>query len=75
MYCNVCDKYGRLEYYIFSKKKSVLSIVYRKCGHEYIKIFKEEESVKILKILGLINNIQEYHKIYNHTWRKHESRI
>ena len=30
------------------------------------KIFKKEESVEILKILGLINNIEEYQKIYNH---------
>ena len=29
-------------------------------------IFKEEESIEILKILGLINNIEEYQKIYNH---------
>ena len=43
----------------FRKKTSVLSTVYRKCGHEYIKLFKEEESIEIVKILGLINNIQE----------------
>ena len=29
------------------------------------KIF-EEESIEILKILGLINNTEEYQKIYNH---------
>ena len=51
--------------YIFKKKLS-LSIVYSKCGHEYQKIFKEEESINILKILGLNNNIEEYQKIYNH---------
>ena len=39
------------------------------------KIFKEEKSIEILKILGLINNIAEYQKIYNHAWRKHKSRI
>ena len=43
-----------------------LSIVYRKCGHKYEKIFKEEESIEILGILGLINNIEVYQKIYNH---------
>ena len=42
------------------------SIVYSKCGHEYEKIFKEEEPIEILKILGLINNIEEHQKIYNH---------
>ena len=30
------------------------------------KIFKEEKSVDIAKILGLIDNIEEYQKIYNH---------
>ena len=39
------------------------------------KIFQEEESIEVLKILGLINNIEEYQKIYNHAWIKHESRI
>ena len=41
------------------------SIVYSKCGHEYEKLFKEEESIEILKTLGLINSIEEYQKIYN----------
>ena len=40
------------------KKSLNLSIVYRKCGHEYKKIFQEEESIEILKILGLFNNIE-----------------
>ena len=40
-----------------------------------IKIFKEEESIEILKILGLITNIEEYQKIYNHDSRKHKSKI
>ena len=43
-----------------------LFIVYSKCGHEYGKIFKEEESIEILKILGLINNVDKYQKIYNY---------
>ena len=30
------------------------------------KIFKEEESIEILKILGLINNIEDYQKICNY---------
>ena len=53
------------KYHIFKKKLS-LSIVYSKCGHKYEKIFKEEEPIEILKILGLINNIEEYQRIYNH---------
>ena len=51
--------------YIFKKALS-LSIAYGKCGHEYEKIFKEEESIKILKIFGLINNMEKYQKIYNY---------
>ena len=79
MYYNVCNKYRR------SKKKKKLSnifkkmlslfIGYRQCGHEYEKVFKEEESIEILKILGLINNIEEHQKIYNHVGRKCKSRI
>ena len=77
MYCNVCSKYRKskkTKICIFKKTLS-LSIVYSKCGREFKKIFKEEESIKILKILGLINNIEEYQKIYNHVWWKHKSKI
>ena len=35
----------------------------------------KEESIEILKILGLINNIEEYQKIYNHVLRQHKFRI
>ena len=56
----------RLKYYTFFKKALSFSIAYSKCGHEYEETFKEEELVEILKILGLINNIKEYLKIYNH---------
>ena len=41
----------------------VLSIVCSKCKNEDEKVFKEEESIAILKILSLINNIEEYQKI------------
>ena len=64
MYCNVCKKYRKSQTtkisYIF--KKLSLSIVYSKYGHENEKIFKEEELIEILKILGLINNMEEYQK-------------
>ena len=49
---------------IFKKTLSV-SIVYRKCSHEYEKTFKKQSN-KILKILALINDIEGYKKIYNH---------
>ena len=39
------------------------------------RIFKEEKSLELLKIPGLVNNIEDCQKIYNHAWRKHESRI
>ena len=79
IYCIVCDdKCRKLKKpkisYIFIKTLG-LSIVYSKCGHGCKKIFKEEESTEILKILDLITNIEEYQKIYNHDWRKHKSRI
>ena len=42
--------------YIF-EKAFVISIVYVKCGSGDEKIFKEEEWIEKLKILGLIKNI------------------
>ena len=33
---------------------------------EFQKMFLKEESIEILKMFILINNIKEYHKIYNH---------
>ena len=51
MYCNSWNKYKKSKKtkisYIF-QKTSDLSIVYSKSGHEYDKIFKEEESIEIL---------------------------
>ena len=78
MYCNARKNMGNLQKnkisYILKKTLS-LSIVYSKCDHEYKKIFKEEESIELLKIYGLINNKEEYQKLYDHARRKHESRI
>ena len=39
------------------RKKLVLSITCSKCNNEDEKIFKEEESIEILKILGLIKDV------------------
>ena len=39
--------------------KSSLSIICYKCDSIDKMIFKEEESVEILKILGLVNNMNE----------------
>ena len=51
---------------MFLKITLSLSVVYSKCGHEYKQIFKEEKPIQILKIIGSINNTEEYQKIYNH---------
>ena len=58
----------------FFKNTLDLPIVCRRCGHEYTKIFKEEQPIEILKMLGLksieilkmlvlITNIEEYQEI------------
>ena len=60
----------KLKHIFFEKKNSFqgtsLFIAYGKCGHQNEKICKEEESIEILEGPGLINNIKEYQKIYNH---------
>ena len=69
LYCINCSKYKKYEKPIISyllEKTLVLSIICSKCKNEDETIFKEEESIEILKILGLINHIGEYRKIYNH---------
>ena len=69
LYCVICSKYRKFEKPKISyllEKTLVLSIICSKCKNEDEKIFKEEESIEILKILGLINNIEEYQKVYNH---------
>ena len=58
--------------YIFDKTLFLFSPC-NKCGRKNEKIFKEEESIEILKILGLIANIEEYQKICNQLCRKYKS--
>ena len=57
------EKLKTLKYHIFLKTLH-LSLLCNNCGHDYKKIFKEEESM--LGILGLITNIEEYQKIYDY---------
>ena len=56
----ICGKYRKFKNpkisYIF-EKTLVLSIICSKCKMEDEKILKEEESIEILKILGLFKNI------------------
>ena len=59
-YCIFCSKYRKFEKpkisYI-SEKALVISIICSKCKREDEKIFKQEESIKIFKIIGLIEDI------------------
>ena len=60
IYCIICGKYRKSEkakVSYFLQKTLVLSIICGKLKTEYEKLFKEEESIKILKILDLVENI------------------
>ena len=59
LYRVICNKYRKLEILKISyllDKTLALSIIYSKCKNEDEKMFKEE-SIEILKIHGLTNNI------------------
>ena len=60
--CVKCNKYRKLKNprisYIFDETLS-LSTICDKCSSYDEKIFKEEESIEILRILSLINNMSE----------------
>ena len=75
LYCIICGKYKKFEkpkILCLLEKTLVLSIIYFKCKNEDEKLFEEEELAEILKILGLIENIQ---LLLKNDWRKHKSRI
>ena len=60
LYCPICGKYRKFEKPKIScllDETLVLSIICSKYRNEYEKIFNKEESIEILKILGLIENI------------------
>ena len=60
LYCAICSKYRKFEkpkISYFLEKTLVLSVSYSKCKGEDKKLFKAEESIEILKIFGLIENI------------------
>ena len=68
IYCINCEKYKECKKSKISHicdKTLLLSSICKKCRREDEQIFMEEESIKILQILGLITNIEEYQKIYN----------
>ena len=58
--CVIFGKYRKLKNpktsHIF-EKTLVLSIICSKCENEDKKVFKEGESIEILKFLGLIENV------------------
>ena len=60
LYCVIYGKYRKFEkpkiLYLL-EKTLVLSIIWSMYKKEDEKIFKEEESIKMLKILGLTENI------------------
>ena len=61
-----CEKYKKfikpkVSYICY--KILLLSSICNKCGSEDDKIFKEEVSLEILKILSLINDIEKYHNM------------
>ena len=60
LYSVIYGKYRKFEKPKISyrlEKTLVLSIIWNKCKNEEENIFKEEESIEMLKILGLIENM------------------
>ena len=60
LFCVICGKYRRFKKPKISyllEKTLVLSVICSKCKNEDEKLFKEEEWIEILKILGLIEII------------------
>ena len=60
LYCVICGKYRKSEKPKNShllQKTLVLSIICSKCKNEDEKLFKKEESIEILKVLGLPESI------------------
>ena len=59
LYCVICIKYRKFEkpnIYLL-EKTLVLSVICSNCKNEDEKLFEEEESIEISKILVLIENI------------------
>ena len=60
IHCVISGKYRKFEKPKISyllEKTLVLSIICSKCKNKDEKIFKKEDSIEILKIVGLIKNI------------------
>ena len=66
LYCVIGSNYRKFEkpkISYFLEKRLALSIICSKHKNDDGKIFKKEEWIEILQILGLIHNIEEYQKI------------
>ena len=66
IFCIKCKKYKKFikpntSYICYNTL--LLSSICSKCGSEDEKVFMEKESVEILKVIGLINNIKKYQNI------------
>ena len=60
LYCLICGKYRKFDKPKISyllEKTLVLSIICSKCKNEDEKLPKEEESIEVLKVIDLIENI------------------
>ena len=59
----ICGKYKKFnnpEISQILEKTLFFSIICSKCGSKDEKISKDEESIKILKIISLINNLEKF---------------
>ena len=63
MKCEKYKKFMKPKVSYICYKTLLLSSICNKCGSEDDKIFKEEVSLEILKILSLINDIEKYHNM------------
>ena len=60
MYCVICSKHRKFEkpkISYLSERTLVLSIICSKCKNKEEKLFKEEDSIEVLKIIGLTENM------------------
>ena len=72
IYYAKCERYIKPKNFVKPKisyicyKTLILCSICNRCGSKDEQIFKQEESIDKSKILGLINDTEEYQKIYNH---------
>ena len=68
LYCVICNKYRKFEnpkiLYLL-EKTLVLSLIFNKCQNKNEKLFKEEESIEIMKIHNYFKNMSEENKVKN----------